>query len=157
MGLSLGGVNKMAKKKSRISPIFKRAASHFFTKPATTKYPFVKPVIPADSRGKVVYEIKSCNIIDFGSGNNLTLDVKSIVGSNCRVCFRDCPAKAIEIVEVEGKKRPQIDLNKCIFCYQCVDSCPRKAIKSSDLYELATTDKGSLIMKPNPNAKEGKA
>ena len=31
------------KKKSRISPIFKRAVSHIFTKPATTKYPFVKP------------------------------------------------------------------------------------------------------------------
>jgi formate hydrogenlyase subunit 6/NADH:ubiquinone oxidoreductase subunit I len=146
-------------KKSRISPIFRRALSHIFTKPATTKYPFVKPKLPDDFRGKTVYEIKACNVIDIGTGSNgLTLDVRSIVGSNCRVCERDCPTNAIEIVEVEGgKKRPQIDLNKCIFCHQCVESCPRGAIKSSDLYELATTDKGSLIQKPNPNAKEAKS
>ena len=146
-------------KKSRISPIFKRAISHIFTKPATTKYPFVKPILPLDARCKTVYEIKSCNVIDIGTGskNGLTLDVKSIVGSNCRVCVRDCPAAAIEIVEVEGKKRPQIRLDKCIFCHQCVESCPRGAITSSDLYELATTDKCSLIQKPNPNAKETKS
>jgi len=143
-------------KKSRISPIFKRAISHIFTKPATTKYPFVKPQIPEDARCKTVYEITSCNVIDIGSGKGgPTLDVRSIVGSNCRVCVRDCPAAAIEIVEVEGKKRPQIRFDKCIFCHQCVESCPRKAITSSELYELATTDKGALVMKPT-NAKETK-
>jgi formate hydrogenlyase subunit 6/NADH:ubiquinone oxidoreductase subunit I len=149
MGLSIGGVTRMPKeKKSRISPIFKRAVSHIFTKPATTKYPFAKPTLPDGSRGKVIYEIRDCNIIDFGSGKDFRLDVKSIVGSNCHVCQRDCPTNAIEIVEVEGKKRVQIDLNKCIFCYQCVESCPRKAITSSELYELATTDKAALVMKP---------
>ena len=137
-------------KKSRISPIFKRAISHIFTKPATTKYPFVKPQLPEDARCKTVYEIKSCNVIDIGTGlkDGPTLDVSSIVGSNCRVCVRDCPAAAIEIVEVEGKKRPQIRFDKCIFCHQCVESCPRGAIKSSIFYELATTDKCSLIQKP---------
>ena len=138
------------KKKSRISPIFKRAISHLFTKPATTKYPFVKPQLPPDSRGKLVYEITACNAIDFGSGPDFRLDVKSVTGANCRVCVRDCPAKAIELVEVDGRKRPQIDLNKCIFCYQCVETCPREAIKQSDLYELATTDKATLVMKPKP-------
>jgi formate hydrogenlyase subunit 6/NADH:ubiquinone oxidoreductase subunit I len=141
-------------KKSRISPILKRAASHIFTKPATTKYPFVKPTLPKDSRGQPIYEITSCNVIDLGQ-DNFTLDVRSITGSNCRVCERDCPTKAIEIVDIgDGKKRPQINLNKCIFCYQCVESCPRKAIKASDLYELATTDKGALIMKPKEPKKQ---
>ena len=61
-------------------------------------------------------------------------------------------------VEYNGVKWAMaIDLNKCIFCHQCVESCPRGAIKSSDLYELATTDKTSLIQKPNPNAKETKS
>jgi formate hydrogenlyase subunit 6/NADH:ubiquinone oxidoreductase subunit I len=143
-------------KKSRISPIFKRAFSHIFTKPATTKYPFVKPILPPDSRGKVIYEITDCNIIDFGSGKEFRLDVKPIVGSNCHVCQRDCPTKAIEIVEVGGRKRVQIDLNRCIFCHQCVESCPRKAIKSSEFYELATTDKCASVMKPNLNCKEEK-
>ena len=148
------------KKKSRISPIFKRAASHIFTKPATTQYPFVKPQLPEDARCKTVYTIDSCNIIDIGTGKHggsgLTLDVRSIVGSNCRVCVRDCPAAAIEIIEVEGKRRPQIRFDKCIFCHQCVESCPRGAIKSSVFYELATTDKCALIQKPKPEVKETK-
>jgi formate hydrogenlyase subunit 6/NADH:ubiquinone oxidoreductase subunit I len=69
---------------------------------------------------------------------------------------RDCPAAAIEIVEVEGRKRPQIRFDKCIFCHQCVESCPRGAIKSSIFYELATTDKCALIQNPN-HAKETKS
>jgi formate hydrogenlyase subunit 6/NADH:ubiquinone oxidoreductase subunit I len=148
----------MAEKKKRISPIFKRAASHIFTKPATTKYPFVKPELPTDARCKTVYTIEACNIIDIGTGsgglNGLSLDVRSIVGSNCRVCVRDCPANAIEIVEVDGKRRPQIRFDKCVFCHQCVESCPRAAIKSSVFYELATTDKCALIQKPHSNTKE---
>ncbi len=146
-------------KKSRISPIFRRAASHIFTKPATTQYPFVKPQLPEDARCKTVYEVTSCNVIDIGTGqkDGPTLDVRSITGSNCRVCVRDCPAAAIEIVEVEGKRRPQIRFDKCIFCHQCVESCPRGAIKSSIFYELATTDKCALIQKPHPNAKETKS
>lgn len=144
------------KGKSRISPIFKRAVSHIFTKPATTKYPFVKPQLPADSRGKMVYEIKDCNAIDFGCGPDFRLDIKAMRGSNCRVCERDCPTGAIEIVKVEeGKLRPQIDLNRCIFCYQCVETCPRQAIKQSDLYELATTDKSALVMKPEYKNNKG--
>jgi formate hydrogenlyase subunit 6/NADH:ubiquinone oxidoreductase subunit I len=142
------------KSKSRISPIFRRAISHIFTKPATTKYPFVRPALPADSRGKMVYEIKACNAIDFECGDNFRFDIKAMRGSNCRVCQRDCPADAITIVEVDGKQRPQIDLNKCVFCYQCVESCPRNAIKQSDLFELATTDKGSLVMKPTYTKKD---
>jgi formate hydrogenlyase subunit 6/NADH:ubiquinone oxidoreductase subunit I len=146
-------------KKSRISPIFKRVASHIFTKPATTKYPFVKPTLPDDARCKTVYTIESCNVIDIGTGNKggLTLDVRSIVGSNCKVCVRDCPAAAIEIVEVEGKRRPQIRFDKCIFCHQCVESCPRGAIKSSVFYEMATTDKCALIQKPHSNLKTSEA
>jgi formate hydrogenlyase subunit 6/NADH:ubiquinone oxidoreductase subunit I len=136
------------KSKSRISPIFRRALSHLFTKPATSKYPFVKPNLPPDSRGKLVYEIKACNEIDFECGEDFRFDIKAMRGSNCRVCERDCPAKAITIVEVDGKQRPQIDLNKCIFCCQCVETCPRQAIKQSDFFELATTDKNALIMKP---------
>jgi formate hydrogenlyase subunit 6/NADH:ubiquinone oxidoreductase subunit I len=145
-------------KKSRISPIFRRVASHIFTKPATSKYPFVKPILPEASRCKTVYTIESCNVIDIGAGNKgLTLDVRSIVGSNCRVCVRDCPAAAIEIVEVDGKRRPQIRFDKCIFCHQCVESCPRGAIKSSVFYEMATTDKCALIQKPTSNIKPAEA
>jgi formate hydrogenlyase subunit 6/NADH:ubiquinone oxidoreductase subunit I len=59
------------------------------------------------------------------------------------------------MVEVEGKKRPQFNLDKCIFCYQCAESCPRNAIKSSVIYELATTDKSSLVLKPQTSSGKG--
>jgi ech hydrogenase subunit F len=122
-------------KKSRISPMWKRTVSHIFTKPATTKYPFVKPQLPDDFRGQQVFDIKLC--------------------ISCGLCSRDCPAKAIEMVEVEGKRRPQFKLDQCIFCYQCAESCPRNAIKSSVFYELATTDKSSLVMKPHTSVQKG--
>jgi formate hydrogenlyase subunit 6/NADH:ubiquinone oxidoreductase subunit I len=55
------------------------------------------------------------------------------------------------MVEVEGKKYPQFNLGRCIFCYACADNCRRNAIKSSANFELATTDKYSLIMTTQPN------
>ena len=142
-------------KKPRLSPMWKRTISHIFTKPATTKYPFVKPELPEDFRGKPIYTVNTCNMINLtGTKGEIVFDVQSLVNTHCTVCARDCPAFAIEIVEVNGKKRPQFDLNKCIFCNQCVESCPRNAIKGSGDYELATTDKSSLIIKPQPKVKE---
>jgi formate hydrogenlyase subunit 6/NADH:ubiquinone oxidoreductase subunit I len=141
-------------KKSRyrsLSPMWKRTVSHIFTKPATTKYPFVKPKLPDDYRGKPDYTIRTCNMIDLsGTQRQFEFDVQKLVHTHCTVCARDCPAFAIEIVEVDGKQRPQFDLNKCIFCNQCVESCPRNAIKGSAEYELATTDKKSLVIRPHP-------
>ena len=120
-------------KKSRISPMYKRVFSSAFKKPATGKYPFVKCVPAEGFRGKQVFDITLC--------------------VSCGLCSRDCPAKAIEMVEVEGKKRPLFYLDRCIFCYQCAESCPRNAIKSTDIFELATTDKSSLVVKPQPSQK----
>ncbi len=117
--------------KLRISPMLRRALSHIFTKPATTKYPFVKPVLPDDFRGQQVFDSSLC--------------------ISCGLCSRDCPAKAIDMIEFEGKKRPQFKLDQCIFCYQCAESCPRNAIKSSVFYEMATTDRASLVLKPQIN------
>jgi formate hydrogenlyase subunit 6/NADH:ubiquinone oxidoreductase subunit I len=115
-------------KKTRISPMFQEVFNNLFKKSATGKYPFVKCVPQEGFRGKQVFDINLCVA--------------------CGLCSRDCPAKAIEMVEVEGKKRPQFYLDRCVFCYQCAESCPRNAIKVTDMFELATTDKASLCMKP---------
>ncbi len=122
-------------KKSFVSPMLRRAISHIFTKPATSKYPFVKPVLPDDFRGQQVFDIQLC--------------------VSCGLCSRDCPAKAIDMVEVDGKRRPQFKIDECIFCYQCAESCPRNAIKSSVFFELATTDKSSLVIKPQAKPPNG--
>jgi formate hydrogenlyase subunit 6/NADH:ubiquinone oxidoreductase subunit I len=115
-------------KKNRIPQMFKSAASFFFTEPATIKYPYVKPQLSENFRGQPLFDVQLC------------------VG--CGLCSKECPSKAIEMVEVDGKKRPQFRLDKCIFCFQCAETCPKKAIMNSTFYELATTDKSSLIMKP---------
>jgi len=116
------------KKMAKISPIYKKVASYFFTKPATAGYPFDKPQLQDNYRGQ------------------MELDMKKCVG--CGICSRDCPSGAIQMVDFYGKKRPQFRLDKCLFCYQCADSCTRKAINNSTVYELATVDKASLTMKP---------
>ena len=115
-------------KKNRVSPMLRRIVSGFFTKPATTLYPFEQRAMSDNFRGQPIFDNKLC------------------IG--CGLCSKECPSKAIEMVTVHEKRYPQFRLDKCIFCYSCADSCPRKAIKSSVVYELATTDKTALVMKP---------
>jgi len=127
LGISSGGVKV---KKRTISPMIKEVFSHLFIKPATGKYPFVKAEVPEGFRGKQFFDIGLC--------------------ISCGLCSRDCPAKAIEMVDVAGKKRPLFHLDLCIFCYQCAEGCPRNAIKSTGIFELATTNKTNLIVSPEP-------
>jgi NAD(P)H-quinone oxidoreductase subunit I/formate hydrogenlyase subunit 6 len=121
--------------KKRVSPMIKELLSNLFVKPATSKYPFVKAEVAEGFRGKQVYD------------NNLCI--------SCGLCSRDCPAKAIEMVEVEGKRRPLFHLDLCIFCYQCAESCPRNAITSTLIFELASTNKSDLVITPQPNSQKG--
>lgn len=115
-------------RKIRMPAIAKRVAEQTFSKPATTKYPFEKPKLADDFRGQPIFDFDLC------------------IG--CGLCSRDCPAKAIEMVAFDGKKRPQLSLSKCVFCYQCAETCPKKAVRNSTAYELATTDKSTLLKKP---------
>jgi ech hydrogenase subunit F len=120
--------------KKALSPMIKEVFSQIFTKPATGKYPFVKVSVPEDFRGKQVFDINLC------------------VG--CGLCSKDCPAKAIEMVDADEKRRPLFHLDLCVFCYQCAESCPRNAIKSSMFFELSSTNKSDLVVKPQTSAQK---
>jgi len=52
------------------------------------------------------------------------------------------------MVDVSGRKMPMIHLDSCIFCYICVEHCPRNALTESTFYELASTSKDDLVLKP---------
>ena len=125
-------VNRRKISTRNINAIAKEAFSTLFKKRATLKYPSVPANVAEGFRGKQILDLEKC------------------IG--CTLCARECPTNAIEMVEVEGKKRPLIHLDRCIFCYQCADTCPKNVFTSSKVFELAVTDKRSLVIKPLPAA-----
>jgi len=115
---------------------------HLFIRKATSNYPFEKAVVDSRYRGKIAFEADKC------------------IG--CRMCIRACPAKAIDIqlsadqpapapaaegaAPVPAKKKFDciMSLDHCIYCAQCVDICPKKALLSTREFELATTDRKAM-------------
>jgi formate hydrogenlyase subunit 6/NADH:ubiquinone oxidoreductase subunit I len=79
------------------------------------------------------------------------------------MCVRVCPAKAIEIVlskdqppapvQVEGQPpvaaKKKFDcimhLDRCVFCWQCAETCPKKALITTQDFELAHVDRKELV------------
>lgn len=120
----------MTRKRALSTRIAKEAFLNLFRKRATEKYPEAPASVAEGFRGKQVLDLKNC------------------IG--CSLCARECPANAIEMVIVDGKKKPLIHLDRCIFCYQCADSCPRKVFQTSKVFELATAEKSTLVIKPEP-------
>jgi ech hydrogenase subunit F len=127
----------MAKKRGLSTKIAKEAFSNLFKKRATELYPAVPASVAEGFRGKQVLDLKNC--------------------ISCTLCARECPANAIEMVIVDGKKRPLIHLDKCVFCYVCADVCPRKVFHTSKVFELAATDKCTLVIKPESIAPAAQA
>lgn len=104
--------------------------------PVTLRYPAQKRKMPPNYRGRICFSRDLC------------------IG--CKLCVKDCPSKAIEIMEAAASPEPavpvtkkkftcDINLARCLYCAQCVDSCPRKALINSDDYELASLDKKALL------------
>lgn len=97
----------------------------FISKPATVKYPKSAGDAPPKMRGKVVYDAESC--------------------TGCRLCVRDCPAEAIDIIILDRKAQKFVmhyHVDRCLFCAQCVTSCRFDSITLSDQeWELAETSK----------------
>jgi formate hydrogenlyase subunit 6/NADH:ubiquinone oxidoreductase subunit I len=94
-------------------------------KPATSNYPYQPAPMAEGFRGKILFNSEKC------------------IG--CKMCMRDCPARAIEIITV-GEKRfdAEFNLGRCIYCAQCVDTCPKDALSSSVDFELAALKPESL-------------
>jgi len=100
-----------------------------FRRPFTELYPYrVKPA-PDRLRGKLLWDESKCD--------------------GCKLCVRDCPARAIEVEVIDraaNRYAYHYHLDRCIYCAQCVVSCPHHALSMSrTLYHLASTDKASFV------------
>jgi formate hydrogenlyase subunit 6/NADH:ubiquinone oxidoreductase subunit I len=108
--------------------MIKDMGSCLFKKPFTREYPAVKVEVPEGYRGRHILNPEKC--------------------ISCGLCERDCPAQAIELVEVSGKRMPKFYLDRCVFCYLCSEGCPREAITLSPNYEMSTTETEELLVLP---------
>jgi len=66
--------------------------------------------------------------------------------ADCDACVSACPTNAIKIEKSNGKKRSIIDLGKCIFCTDCAELCPHRAISHSKDYRLAFDKREDLVV-----------
>lgn len=99
--------------------------------PATVEYPREPAPVEPDSRGRLYADLRKC--------------------TGCSLCSIECPAGAIEMVQVPpgyevpaaNRRRiyPLIDYGKCVFCYRCAAVCPFSAFVVSNEYRLAGSEK----------------
>ncbi|MBU4483048.1 MAG: 4Fe-4S dicluster domain-containing protein [Actinobacteria bacterium] len=100
-----------------------------FKKPRTVIYPREKIIIPDGSRGALHLK--------------LDLDSLEVICNGCGLCNIICPQDCIEVkkrIEDNGREVLDefcLDLNKCIFCGNCVEFCEMNAIDMSYKYQLA--------------------
>jgi NADH-quinone oxidoreductase subunit I len=135
--LAKKGGKSVAKKRRRLPALIKDMGACMFKKPFTRQYPFVKVETPEGYRGRHTFYPEKC--------------------ISCGLCERDCPANAIELIEVSGKRMPHFYLDRCIFCYLCEEGCPRQAIRLSTNFEMSTTETKELLVTPKEFISEPKA
>jgi len=96
-----------------------------FRRPFTERYPYRVKAAPLRLRGKLLWDESKCD--------------------GCKLCVRDCPARAIEVEVVDRAAKKyayHYRVDRCIYCAQCVVSCKEGALSmSSTEYHLASTDK----------------
>jgi len=99
--------------------------SSIFRRPFTEKYPYRVRAAPPRLRGKLLWDESKCD--------------------GCKLCVRDCPARAIEVEVLDRAAKKyayHYRVDRCIYCAQCVVSCTEGALSmSSTEYHLASTDR----------------
>lgn len=95
------------------------AMKNFFSKPVTTKYPFVPCEYTPATRGRVVIDVDNCVL--------------------CGSCMRHCPSLAITVDR--DKRTWSIQRMGCIQCADCVNNCPKNCLSMGNQYFEPGTEK----------------
>ena len=99
---------------------------HLLKRPATLKYPFEKRALFKGLRGRPVWDMKRC--------------------TGCKLCYRDCPSGAIEMIGKGPEAEFKHHLDRCLFCGQCEEVCPVNAITMTEQYELTSYNRLGMII-----------
>jgi ech hydrogenase subunit F len=120
--------------------MLKFVTKNLFSKPATRLYPAYERPAFERTRGRIVFDPKSCIL--------------------CSICARKCPADAITVDRPNGKW--ELNSFRCITCGECVAGCPKKCItmsnerkRSADALEIISHNID--VPKPVPKTVQPKA
>jgi len=109
----------------KVGSMLKDILTSFFSKPITENYPFERPEIADRFRGKLHFDPAKC--------------------TGCNLCSKDCPAKALDVIIIDRAAKRFVvryNMDMCIYCGQCIQSCKFKCISlSKDDWELASLNK----------------
>jgi formate hydrogenlyase subunit 6/NADH:ubiquinone oxidoreductase subunit I len=95
----------------------------------TMKYPAAPaPALPDRFRGSPILDATKCPV-------------------GCHACADACPTRAIEL-----GNQALIDLGKCLFCTDCIQTCPRQAITHSCDYRLSSRQRQDLLVTQDGSA-----
>ncbi len=101
----------------------------------TTRYPAAGEHMPEGFRGRPVLDANRC-----------------LADQGCSACVQVCLPGALSLIEVvngagsmEGEaSQLALDYARCIMCGLCVTSCPADALRMTEDYELASTNREDL-------------
>jgi formate hydrogenlyase subunit 6/NADH:ubiquinone oxidoreductase subunit I len=109
----------------KIGTMLRDIAQSLFRRPATRRYPAERRAPPERLRGALRWNPERC--------------------TGCRMCTKDCPANAIELITLDkaGKRFVlRYHLDRCTFCAQCVQTCRFGCLEmANDQWELAALRK----------------
>ena len=65
---------------------------------------------------------------------------------DARPAAEQCPTGAISCRDTDDSRKVTVDYGLCVFCGLCAEASPDQAVRITKEFELATADRGSLVL-----------